>query len=541
MIDQTKSKDDLIQELQELKKENESLKASFDKELTERKLIEEKLHNDEQQLSLILNTVGDIIYHLAIEPGEKYRFISVNQAFLNVTGFNQAQVVGKMVHEVIPQPSLTIVLEKYKQAIDEKRIIQWEETTDYPTGRLTGEVSIAPVIRDDGRCTNLVGSVHDITGLKQKEEKLIFITKAIESSGEAIAIYDTHGQFYYYNKAFSELFEYSNLEESENQEAAIAVFKDPAIVQEIYENIMVGNFWVGELEMVTKSGLVFPAYGHADAVEDKEGRIVGFIGITKDITERKKFEHSLRQSEERYRTLIENRGEGVCFLNSEDIFVVVNPTAEKIFGVDKGKLTGLCLSDFLFGKDREIVKNETQKRRHRQTSTYEHEIVLNDGIKKDLLITAVPCLEETKFIGTFAIFNDITERKKAEQSLAESLEKYRALLNGSPYGILATDVETHRFLFSNPAICNLFGYTDEEFQLLSVEDLIPKESLEMGMSEFASQMRGAKSMSTAIPLGKKDGTVFYADIHGTPLILNGRKCSVGFFNDVTAREVICRT
>jgi len=536
MNDQIKSKVELKKELTELRQEIESLKASFDKEITERKLLEEKLHNDEQQLSLIFNTVGDVIYHLTVEADEKYRFISVNQAFRNVTGLSHEQVVGKLIQEVIPEPSLKIVLEKYKQAIDEKRIIQWEETTDYPTGRLTGEVRIAPVYSAEGRCTNLVGSVHDITGLKQKEEKLIFITKAIESSGEAIAIYDSHGHFYYYNNAFSELFKYSNIEESENHGAAKAVFKDPAIVQEIYENIMAGKSWTGELEMVTKNGLIFPAYGTADSIKDKDGKIVGFIGITKDITERKMFEHSLRQSEERYRTLIENRGEGVCFLNSEDIFVVANPTAEKIFGVEKGKLTGLCLSDFLFGDDMETVKNETQKRRQGQTSTYEHEIVLNDGIKKDLVVTTVPCLNETRFIGTFAIFNDITERKKTEVALRESEEKYRVLLEGSILGILAFDIETHQCSFFNSAACKLFGYSEEEIIRLNLADFHPKDSIEKVINEFESQGCGEKLISSAMPYLRKDGTIFYADIAGHSTTLNGRNCSIGFIMDVTERK-----
>jgi PAS domain S-box-containing protein len=661
MDDQTKSKVELNRELTALRLEVESLKALFDKEITEHKLVEKKLFEKEQQLSTIFNTVGDVIYHLSVEPDEKYRFISVNQPFLDVTGFNQEQVVGQMVHEVIPEPSLKTVLEKYKNAIDENRIIRWELTSDYPEGSLTGVVSIAPVYNDAGRCTNLIGSVHDITSLKQKEEKLIFITKAIESSGEAIAISDTLGHPLFCNSAFLKLFEFSNIEEFKNQDTAKSLIKDPVIAQEIYENILVGKSFEGEIDMVTKNGFVFPVYEHADAVKDNDGKIVGFIGITKDITERKTFEHSLRQSEERYRTLIENRGEGVCFLNSEDIFVVVNPTAEKIFGVDRGKLTGLCLSDFLVGDNVEIVTNETLKRRQGKTSTYEHEILLKDGIRKNLAITVAPCFDETRFIGTFAVFNDITERKKREVDLRESEEKYRVLLdssifgilafdnethlysfsnsaacklfgynkeelsrlnltnfhpqdsiemiineielqgrgeksiskalpclrkdgtifyadiagystiingrscsvgfimdvtehkhtenalrlieekhrvllNGSPYGILAIDIETHRFSFSNSAICTLFGYTDEEFQRLSIEDIVPSASLDLVMTEFYSQMRGENPISLAQPCLKKDGTVFYADIAGAPIVLNGRKCSVGFFNDVTSRQ-----
>src|SRR5665647_2050339 len=131
---------------------------------------------------------------------------------------------------------------------------------------------------------------------------------------------------------------------------------------------------------------------------------------------------------------------------------------------------------------------------------------------------------------------DITERKRAEEALRESEEKYRVLFEGSTLGILATDVETHRFLYSNPAICRIFGYLDEEFLRLTIPDLHPKDSMDLVISEFESQMRGEKAISFALPCLRKDSTVFYADIAGNSTIINERKCSVGFFVDVTKRK-----
>lgn len=137
----------------------------------EKQKAEEALRKREQQLSFIYETVGDVIFLLAVEKDGRYRFTSVNQAFLSVTGLDYDQVVGKRVDEVISQPSLTLVLEKYGEAIREKRIMRWEETSEYPTGRLTGDVSVGPVF-DDGDCTYLVGAVHDITERKRAEEAL---------------------------------------------------------------------------------------------------------------------------------------------------------------------------------------------------------------------------------------------------------------------------------------------------------------------------------------------------------------------------------
>jgi PAS domain S-box-containing protein len=133
---------------------------------------EEALREREGRLSSIYDTAADVIFHLTVEQEGRYRFTSVNRAFLSVTGLSHDQVVGKRVDEVIPEPSLTMVLGKYETAIREKRIVRWEETSDYPTGRLTGEVNVAPVFDEAGRCTHLVGAVHDVTERKRAEDAL---------------------------------------------------------------------------------------------------------------------------------------------------------------------------------------------------------------------------------------------------------------------------------------------------------------------------------------------------------------------------------
>src|SRR5665648_248511 len=131
---------------------------------------------------------------------------------------------------------------------------------------------------------------------------------------------------------------------------------------------------------------------------------------------------------------------------------------------------------------------------------------------------------------------DITERKRANEALRKSEEMYRVLFEESTLGILAADVETHRIIYFNPAICRIFGYLDEEFLRLTIPDLHPKNSLDLMISDFESLMRGEKVISSTIPCLRKDGTVFFVDIAGNPTIINGRKCSVAFFVDVTMRK-----
>ncbi len=151
------------------------LRATIDR-LSERNLelseAAQALRKSQQELVSVYNAVRDPIFHLAVEPQGRFRFVSVNVSFLRVTGLSLEMVVGKTVNEVIPEPSLTMVMGKYRQAIQQKTTVLWEETSDYPTGRLTGVVSVVPLLDGKGDCTHLVGSVHDITERKRAEADL---------------------------------------------------------------------------------------------------------------------------------------------------------------------------------------------------------------------------------------------------------------------------------------------------------------------------------------------------------------------------------
>jgi PAS domain S-box-containing protein len=155
-------------------------------DIAERKRAEDALRESQRHLVSIYNAVEDIIFHLAVEPEGLFRFVSVNAAFLRVTGLSQEMVVGKTVNEVLPEPTLMMVLGKYRQAIEEKTVVRWEETSDYPAGRLTGEVSVAPVLDDTGTCTHLVGSVHDITEVKRAQEIEARLASDLEHSRDEI-------------------------------------------------------------------------------------------------------------------------------------------------------------------------------------------------------------------------------------------------------------------------------------------------------------------------------------------------------------------
>jgi len=127
---------------------------------------------------------------------------------------------------------------------------------------------------------------------------------------------------------------------------------------------------------------------------------------------------ALKESEKKYRLIIENQGEGIGLVDTEERFVYVNPAAEKIFGVNPGGLVNRNLMEFLRPEYFTQVLQETQKRSQSENSSYEIEIHTGDKQHRMLLVTASPQFDEDgKFIGTFGIFRDISARKLAEAKL----------------------------------------------------------------------------------------------------------------------------
>jgi PAS domain S-box-containing protein len=103
-------------------------------------------------------------------------------------------------------------------------------------------------------------------------------------------------------------------------------------------------------------------------------------------------------------------------------------------------------------------------------------------------------------------------------------------------GILVAELQTKHFLFANPAVWRMLGCKEKEVLQLSVKDIHPKASLDRVLGEFEALVRGENTRAIHIPCQCRDGSVFYADISNTSLVLDGAKCNVGFFTDVTKRK-----
>ncbi|MCX6997061.1 MAG: response regulator, partial [Kiritimatiellaeota bacterium] len=169
-------------------------------------------------------------------------------------------------------------------------------------------------------------------------------------------------------------------------------------------------------------------------------------------------EEALRQSEERFRQIVNHAGEGITFVDAGERFQFANPAAETIFGVPENGLLGRSLVEFLRSEKSRRVLEETANGRTGRESCYELEILRPDGARRQILVTAVPNVtREGQYKGTFGVIHDITGRKWME----EALQAKERLLSES-------QAVAHIGSWSWDLVAPVFEWTPETYRIYGV-------------------------------------------------------------------------
>ena len=134
------------------------------------------------------------------------------------------------------------------------------------------------------------------------------------------------------------------------------------------------------------------------------------------------------------------------------------------------------------------------------------------------------------------LLEEIALLKREIRDLQNTESRYKALFTGVSQGILAAELDNQQFVYANPALCKMFGYPEEEILRLRVSDIHPENALAQVMADFDAMAQNQKNRAPMIPCLRKDGSLFYADISATSILLDGKPCNVAFFTDVTWRK-----
>lgn len=146
--------------------------------------------------------------------------------------------------------------------------------------------------------------------------------------------------------------------------------------------------------------------------------------LQSEVSERRRVESALRESEENFRSMVESLGEGVGLVSATEDFLFANRSAAAIFGLPESDLAGRNLSEFTDPGDFETIRAQTARRQEGERGSYELEIRRPDGTRRTIFLTAIPRFQPGgEYLGALSVFTDITDRKRDERDLSDANDK----------------------------------------------------------------------------------------------------------------------
>ena len=272
-----------------------------------------------------------------------------------------------------------------------------------------------------------------------------------------------------------------------------------------------------------------------------ENGVVLWTGILYDITDRKRAEDALRESEFFFK---ESQRVAAIGSYKTDFIKGVWESSEvldTIFGIDKNynrSVQGWL--DIVHPDDRDMMGQYLREEviAKRKPFSKEYRIIRkNDGETRWVYgLGEVKFDSNGKILSLIGTIQDITERRHTDAALRESEDKFRSIFEQATDGIMIADAETKKLIEANKTICIMLGYTHDEIVGLSIDDIHPRKDLPAIQESFEKQLRGEIRLEPGVPMLRKDGSVFFADINATPLALGGRQCVCGIFRDISDKK-----
>jgi PAS domain S-box-containing protein len=247
-----------------------------------------------------------------------------------------------------------------------------------------------------------------------------------------------------------------------------------------------GFFHLNDFMMNRKDGTLFPSEHTVVPLNNEKAERTGWVSVVRDITGRKQMEEALRESEERYRLLAENVSDVIWTRDMNLRFTYISPSVEKLTGYSVEEAMALTMAEAYTPHSIELAmkafsEEQTREKDERsdpsRVSTIEMEGYRKDG-------STIWTEAKMRFLrdsngylaGILGVSRDITERKRSEEALRESEERYRQLFRHAPAGIYEVDFTKQRFVAVNKVMCEYMGYTDEELLSMDPSDILADES-----------------------------------------------------------------
>lgn len=513
-------------------------------DITEKKIAERTLLKTKGELEALIQTMPDMVF---VKDADG-RCVMTNRIAEECFGRSREWFSGKTNDELMPAATAELCNRSDSEAITKGYPIHAEEQfTDKGDNTLFLDTIKAPFFDSDGNLSGLLCVARDVTERKRAEELLEQAAARateeknkfeamISAIGDGVSIRDTDYRILFENKKQKEL-----LGGNEGQHCYRAYHSRNSICEECLVALCFADGMIHKGVLTRRKGDETVYYEvTASPLRNHKGEIMAGIEVLRDITERRHAEESLRISEARLSEAQAIAHVGNWEWDISTGAVYWSDELYRIYGYEPHEISPdyrLIVDAMRSDSREEFIKAIDAAIKGEKPFEMDYTFFRKNG-SEAVLHTIGRVVHDNhgdpeRMYGTV---QEVTIQKRIENALRESEEKFRSIFDSASDGILIADTLTKRFRAANRTICSMLGYGKEEIIDLGIDDIHPAEDLPWVLDAFEKQARGEINIAESLPMLKKDGTVFYADVSSAITTLEGMQCIIGVFRDITDRK-----
>ncbi len=457
-------------------------------------------------------------------------------------GYTADEMIGKPMSALVPPDRQESLKAFDRQVLRGDAVVQHEGVCVHKSGRrIKVSVSARPIGNSAGKIKRISCSLRDISDRQQGEEARALLASIVESSDDAIVGAALDGTILSWNRGAEALFGYAP-HEIIGQPAKLLTTLDR--LNEVRDTIALirqtGKAIPFETLSLRKDGSVVETSICVSPVRSRAGQFVGVAAILRDISARLRNERELREGEQRFREVFEHAPFGICLCALDGTFLQVNSAFCKMLDYFPDELIGKSFALLTHPGDLEASNKTMQEMLSRPETGVELEkrYLHRNGsvIRARTRISAVPDATR-KPLYLVVHVDDITERKRAEEALHESEDRFRIMADGCPTMMWVTNAEGG-IEFINRAFREFFGIAYEQAEGENWQSVLHPEDARRYTSEFQRRVREQTSFRAETRVRNADGEWRWVDSYAEPRFSPAGQFlgHVGLSPDITERK-----
>ena len=456
-------------------------------DITARKHMEEALRQSEERYRTVIEDIEEGYYEVDLQGN----FTFASDSICATLGYPREELIGMSYKNYVPNEQFDYVYNIFKKVYETGKPIKSYSLINIRKNgeRIHVEDSVAPLSDKNGKIIGFKGITHDITQRKIMEEILQksedYFREITENSSDVIIITESNGNIKFCSRSVERCLGYKP-EELTGKNAFNFIYADdlPRAANDYSKAIQTKDTAIpNEFRVVHKDGSVRLFEGLGKNLLDNPS-VAGFIMNIRDVTERKHLEiqkeaaqKSLRESEEKYRTILEKMEEGLFELDLKGNITFVNDAECRKLGYSREELTGMNYRQF---QDENTAKKTRQifsevYKKEEPIQLLDVEIIRKNGSKafNEISVSLLKD-KEGKATGFRGISRDVTVRRQMEEMIRQSEEKYRTIINEVDEWYFEIDLAGN-VIFVNDAIVRSVGYPPERLIGLNYKSFTSEE------------------------------------------------------------------